>query len=98
MMSRRKLIAITLALLVGAGLKVPAARNAQAANSILLKGGTVVDGTGGRRYQADVRIVGDEIGAIGQLAPLAGEREIDARGLVIAPGFIDTLMRGMFSS
>lgn len=57
--------------------------------SLLIAGGIVVDGTGTRGRQADVRIVGDQISAIGKLKPQAGERVIDARGLVVAPGFID---------
>ncbi len=59
------------------------------ATSLLLAGGIVVDGTGARRRQADVRIVGDHISAIGKLKPQAGERVIDARGLIVAPGFVD---------
>jgi N-acyl-D-amino-acid deacylase len=57
--------------------------------SIRLVGGTVVDGTGARRRAADVRMVGDRIEAIGRLKPVAGERVIDARGLIVAPGFVD---------
>ena len=57
--------------------------------SLLLRGGTVVDGSGAPPRAADVAIAGDRIVAI---APgLAGEagRVVDARGLVVAPGFID---------
>ncbi|MFN0087309.1 MAG: N-acyl-D-amino-acid deacylase family protein [Blastocatellia bacterium] len=57
--------------------------------SILIAGGTVVDGSGARRRVADARIVDDRIEAIGRLRPRAGERVIDARGLIVAPGFID---------
>src|SRR5438034_720271 len=57
--------------------------------SLLIRGGRVVDGTGARARQADVRISGDQIEAIGRLAPREGERVIEARGRVVAPGFID---------
>jgi N-acyl-D-amino-acid deacylase len=63
--------------------------NTQKPGSILIKGGTLIDGTGARRRRADVRITGDQIREIGRLKPRAGERVIEARGLVVAPGFID---------
>jgi N-acyl-D-amino-acid deacylase len=55
----------------------------------ILRGGTVVDGTGAPRFRADVAIAGDRIEAIADVARAQGAREIDAGGLVIAPGFID---------
>ena len=57
--------------------------------SILIRGGTLIDGTGAKRRQADVRITGDTVTAIGKLKPLTNEKLIDAKGLVLAPGFID---------
>lgn len=57
--------------------------------SILLSGGIVIDGTGTKRRLADVRIVGDRIKEIGKLKPQSGEQVIDAKGLIVAPGFID---------
>ena len=59
------------------------------APSTLIRGGRVADGSGAPLARADVRIEGDRIAAIGKLAPRKGERVIDARGLVVAPGFID---------
>ncbi len=58
---------------------------------LLLTGGTVVDGTGEARYQADVAIVGDRIVAVSRegLDPADALRTLDAHGLVVAPGFID---------
>src|SRR5882757_562902 len=55
----------------------------------ILRGGTVVDGTGSPRFRADVAIWGDHITQIGAVARSAGAREIDAFGMVISPGFID---------
>jgi len=58
-------------------------------SSILIKGAAVIDGTGRKAYRADVRIVGDTVAAIGRLRALRDEEVIDARGLFLAPGFID---------
>src|SRR3982074_2696500 len=55
----------------------------------ILRGGTVIDGSGGPRRGVDVAIKGDRIAAIGKVAKTARAREIDVAGLVIAPGFID---------
>lgn len=58
-------------------------------SSIILRGGTIIDGTGSPGYQGDIWIDGDKIRETGKVAPgLAGE-EIDVSGLVVAPGFID---------
>jgi len=58
--------------------------------STLITGATVVDGTGGARFMADVRLEGDRIAAVGKLRRRADEPVINAEGLVLAPGFIDT--------
>lgn len=59
--------------------------------SLLIVNGTLVDGTGAKGRRADVRVAGDKIVQVGgRLAPRPGERVLDARGLVVAPGFIDT--------
>src|SRR5262245_58799560 len=58
--------------------------------SLLIKGGTVVDGSGAPGVAADVAVEGDQIAAVG--AALAGPaaRTIDAKGLMVTPGFIDS--------
>ncbi len=58
--------------------------------STLVRGALLVDGTGAPGRRGDLRIAGDRIAAIGELAPAPGERVIDATGLALAPGFIDT--------
>ena len=56
---------------------------------LVLRNGTVVDGTGNPWSLGDVAIRGDRIIAIGRIPAGVATREIDARGLVVAPGFID---------
>lgn len=53
----------------------------------VIRGGTVVDGTGAPGYRADVALAGGKVTEIG--SNLSGDREIDAGGAVVAPGFID---------
>lgn len=58
---------------------------------ILIKGGTVVDGTGAPAFNSDVRVADGKIVEIGEnLAPTSGERLIDAKGCYVTPGFIET--------
>jgi N-acyl-D-amino-acid deacylase len=59
------------------------------ADSILITGARVADGSGGPLRAADVRVEGDRIRAVGSFRPGKGERIVRARGLVLAPGFID---------
>ena len=56
---------------------------------LLIRGATVVDGTGAPGYTADVGVRGDRIVHIGPLAQARAGVEIDATGKVAAPGFID---------
>ena len=55
---------------------------------LVIRGGTVVDGSGLPRYRADVGIRGDRIARIGTIHQ-RGREELDARHQVVAPGFID---------
>jgi N-acyl-D-amino-acid deacylase len=57
---------------------------------LLIRGGTVIDGSKAPRFDADVGIRGDRIAAIGDLASATAATEIDARGRIVAPGFIDS--------
>jgi len=54
---------------------------------LVIRGGTVVDGTGSPGYEADVAVAAGRIVAIGQ--GLTGDHELDATGCVVSPGFID---------
>jgi N-acyl-D-aspartate/D-glutamate deacylase len=58
-------------------------------HDLIIRGGTVVDGTGADRFVADIAVSGDRIAAIGDLADVSAREEIDARGLIVAPGIID---------
>ena len=55
----------------------------------LIRNGTIIDGTGRLRYDADVGIRGGKIDAIGSLEDAEAGRVVDAGGLIVAPGFID---------
>lgn len=57
---------------------------------LLIRGGTVIDGSKAPRFEADVGIVGDRIAEIGDLAGRRAAREIDASDRIVAPGFIDS--------
>lgn len=56
---------------------------------VLIRGGTVYDGTGAEPFVSDVGISGGIIAAVGNLAGKTGTEEFEAHGLAVAPGFID---------
>ena len=58
---------------------------------LVIRNGHVIDGTGSPWYAADIGIRAGKIAAIGRLADAPAKRTIDARGMVVAPGFIDML-------
>jgi N-acyl-D-amino-acid deacylase len=57
--------------------------------STLILNAQIADGTGAPLRMANLRIVGKRIARIGDIKPASGDRVMDARGLVLAPGFID---------
>jgi N-acyl-D-aspartate/D-glutamate deacylase len=61
----------------------------EAPYDLIVRGGSLVDGTGAPPRRADVGVRGDRIAAVGDLAIATAGRTIDATGLVVAPGFID---------
>ena len=54
----------------------------------VIRGGTVIDGTGGARFTGDVALDGARIAAVGAVKE-RGRSEIDARGLYVVPGWVD---------
>ncbi len=56
---------------------------------ILFEGGHVVDGSGNTWFRADVGVVGDKIEAIGDLKGAQATRKVNAKGHIVAPGFMD---------
>lgn len=88
-MKKRNLLAVLLfggaALLALAGCDSPAA-----SYDIVIRGGTVVDGSGTTPFEADIGIRAGRIAKIGEIEG-AGEREIDARGRHVSPGWIDIM-------
>ncbi|MFC1791514.1 amidohydrolase family protein [Gemmatimonadota bacterium] len=56
---------------------------------LVIRGGMVVDGTGGPPFRADLGLVGDTITALGAIDPEQGTRVLNASGLFVSPGFID---------
>lgn len=65
--------------------------NAPESFDVLIKNGQIIDGSGNPSYIGDVGINADTIAAIGVLKNMTGKLEIDATGLVVAPGFINML-------
>jgi N-acyl-D-amino-acid deacylase len=58
---------------------------------LIISGGTVYDGNGGQALQTDIGVVSDRIVAIGDLSGFSAANSIDARGLAVAPGFVNML-------
>ncbi|MGN6319344.1 N-acyl-D-amino-acid deacylase family protein [Trinickia sp.] len=58
--------------------------------SLLIRGGTLIDGTKRARVDADIGIAGDQVVFIGDASHLSADRVIDASGKIVAPGFIDS--------
>jgi len=58
---------------------------------IILRNGLIYDGNGGAPFKGDLAISGDSIAAIGNLGDAKAAREIDAKGLAVAPGFVNML-------
>ena len=68
-----------------------APRSAAKSYSVLIRGGTIYDGSGGSPYVGDVAVRGDKIVYVGPHAPGRAARVIDATGKAVSPGFINML-------
>src|SRR5262245_3689448 len=77
-------------LIVAVGLSLYYAGSAGAQEGFLIRNARLIDGSGTPARPGGVRVVAGRISAVGSLTPSPGERVVDAGGLVLAPGFIDT--------
>src|SRR5215469_1262971 len=84
----RPLLCLAAALLLPA---TPLCRAAVVSYDLILRNGRVIDGTGSPWYAADIAVKDGRIAAVGRLAGASATRNIDAHGMVVAPGFIDML-------
>jgi len=90
-MTRRVSLALTLVIVLLTSSLPFASKAAPPDYDIIIRNGRVVDGTGRSAFNADVAINGDRVARIGNLRGAQAKRTIDARGRVVAPGFIDML-------
>ncbi|MBA2628249.1 MAG: D-aminoacylase [Gemmatimonadales bacterium] len=58
---------------------------------VVIRNGTIYDGSGGPPVRGDVAVAGDSVALVGDIGGARGRREIDARGMAVAPGFINML-------
>ena len=87
---RRVLLALLTLFGMGCGMSRPP-QGRDGPYDLILRGGTIVDGSGNPRYDGDVAITGDRIVAVGYLRGAAARETLDVSGLVVAPGFVDML-------
>jgi N-acyl-D-aspartate/D-glutamate deacylase len=74
----------------GAGTESAIPRLGIAVPQPVIVGVDIADGSGAPLFRANVQVLGDRIARVGDFLPDAGEQVMDAKGLVLAPGFIDT--------
>lgn len=87
----RRAAAALVALACSAGALARSADEERPVFDLVVSGGRIVDGTGAPWFRGDVGVVGDRIVAVGDLSRAEARRRVDARGHVVAPGFIDLL-------
>ena len=87
---RNGFAALTLPLLFGCATMSGEALEADDAYDLVIRGGTIYDGSGGAPYIGDVAVEGDRIVAVGIFSG-AADRVVDASGKAVAPGFINML-------
>ena len=77
--------------LLGSSIFLAAFAAPAAEYDVVLRNGTIYDGSGAAGYRGDVAIQGDSVAAVGELKGAKGRQEIDVHGLAVAPGFINML-------
>src|SRR6266487_6232818 len=80
-----------LTIVLGISAQAPSPSPAPGDFDVIILGGTVYDGTGAEPRQADVAIRGDRIAGIGDFKTATTKTIVDAKGLAVAPGFINML-------
>ena len=84
-------VVVIAAFMVARGCRARATGAAEQSYDVVIRNAHIVDGTGSPWYSGDIAIRGGRIAAIGRLGDVAAKSTIDARGRVVAPGFIDML-------
>jgi N-acyl-D-amino-acid deacylase len=88
------LFALVVTLSLGACSNLPVkvvTQNSHPSYDLIIKGGTVYDGTGQEGVLADIGIKGEKIAAIGDLKGATSKKTLDAKSMAVAPGFINNL-------
>src|SRR6266487_4605936 len=80
-----------LTIVLGISAQAPSPSPAPGDFDVIIRGGTVYDGTGGELRQADVAIRGDRVAGVGHFSKAGANTIINAHGLAVAPGFINML-------
>ena len=92
-LARLAVAALALAACAPRAASPPALGGGGAAYDVVIRGGTVYDGSGGAPFVGDVALMGDSVVAVDTAGRrrLGARREVDARGLAVAPGFVNML-------
>ena len=91
MIRLRQYRAALVILIGGSACIPPSTQSAAPVYDVVIKGGTIYDGLGGKPFVGDVGIIGDRIRLTGNFGTLNARQVIDARGMAVAPGFINML-------
>jgi len=82
---------LAMLLLAGCAVRPSSATPVAERYDVVIRGGTIYDGSGGAPFVGDVGLKGDRIAYVGPALAVGAAKEIDARGLAVAPGFINML-------
>jgi len=89
--SMRHPFSLLLAFVIGLVVLIAFQQRPKTEYDVIIRGGTLYDGTGAKPFAGDVALRGDTIAALGDLKDATAKREVDARGLAVAPGFVNML-------